>query len=195
MNDPVLPRVEAAVERINEGDREGGKTLLQGILLEHPFHRHTLESLAKAHLQDGEKDQAARFTDMCLEKHKDSSKCWTVRGQLLFDSGDSKGAEKALKRAITANEGDPEAHLSLGVVRMQMNELERAEVNLNHALVYRRRGTLGNVFLHLAGLYERMKRPVNAAQQLMWFLRENPNAPNAAEIRERLEQFKHTGDQ
>lgn len=188
--DPILPQVEAAAARINRGKRAEGIRDLQAILEKHPAHRQALEALAQVLLQDRRNSEAAHLLARCIKKHPGSSRCRTFQGQLRLARGDVSGAASILEKAVQANSADPEAHLHLGLVLIRQNQLDRAEIELNHALAYRKPGSLTVVHLHLAGLYDRQNRPFQAAQQLEWYLRENPEAANAAQLRSRIAQLR-----
>ena len=188
--DPLLPKVEAAAARINSGEREAGIAELRAILEKNPTQRQALEVLAQVYLQDGRRGPAAELLKRCVRKHSDSSRCRTLQGKLMLEEDNVEEAEQVLEKAVEANNADAEAHLYLGLARIRRNKLERAEVDLNHALAYRKPGTLTSVFLHLAGIYDKLRRPFQAAQQLEWFLRENPEAPNAEQVRARIAQLR-----
>lgn len=188
--DPVLEQVEAAAARINRGERAAGIREVQAILKRHPNHRQALEVLAQVHFQDRRKAEAEAVLARCIKKHPGSSRCRTFKARLLLEEGDLPDAAAMLKKAVEANSADAEAHLYLGLVYLRENELDRAEVELNHALAYRKPGSMTAVHLHLAGLYDRQKRPFQAAQQLEWYLRENPEASNAEQLRNRIAQLR-----
>ncbi len=188
--DPVLSEVEAAAERINRGQRSAGIRDIHAILKRHPNHRQALEVLGQVYLQERRRREAEEVLARCIKKHPASSRCRTFKARLLLDDGHLEAAEDMLKKAVEANSADAEAHLYLGVAYLRQNQLDRAEVELNHALAYRKPGKLTHVHLHLAALYDRQKRPEQAAQQLEWYLRENPDAINAEQLRNRIAQLR-----
>ena len=188
--DQVLPRVEAAAELINQGQRAAGIRRLQAILERHPTHRQTLEVLAEVYLQDRRKEEAAELLARCIKKHSNSSRCRTIYSQLLLKRGDVKGAVALLEKAVAANSADAQAYLYLGVALLHQDNLDRAEVALNRALAYRKAGTLTTVHLQLAKLYSRRNRPLQEAQVLEWYLRENPDTDDAEQLRERIAQLR-----
>lgn len=188
--DPLLPKVEAAVARINNGERAAGIADLQTLLRKHPNHRQVLESLAQVYLQERRRGDATDLLVRCIKKHAGSWRCRTLRARMLLDTDDLLGAENLLEQAIQANSADAESHFYMGVLRMRQGQLERAEIALNYALAYRKAGALAAVHLHLASLFDRQKRPAEAAQQLEWYLRENPSVANAEQLRSRITELR-----
>lgn len=190
--DPLLPAVQAATTRINAGgsERAEGIAELEKLLKDNPRQRQAKEVLAEAYLQEEAGADAERMLKWCIDDHSDSYRCRTLMGRMLLDKGDIAAAEQQLQKAVQIHAVDPEAQLYLGVARLRREKLDLAEVSLNHALAYRKRGTLGSVFLYLAGVYDKLKKPFRAAQTLEWYLRENPAVPNAAQVRRRIMEFK-----
>ena len=70
------------------------------------------------------------------------------------------------------------------------DKLKRAEVAFNRAMAYRKAGTLTAVHLHLARLYRSWNRPLQEAQVLEWYLRGNPDAGDAEQLRRRIVQLR-----
>ncbi len=188
--DPLLLRVEAAADLINRGQRAAGIHRLQAVLKRKPTQRQALEVLAEVYLRDQRQQEAAELLARCVKKHSYSWRCRTIQGRMLLAQGDVKRAVATLKKAIAANSADPRAHFHLGIALFRQGKLDRAEIAFNRALAYRKSGTLTAVHLQLAKLYSRRNQPFQEAQALEWYLRGNPDADNAMQLRERVTQLR-----
>ena len=188
--DPLLPRVEAAADLINRGQRAAGIYQLQAILKQKPTQRQAMEVLAEVYLRDRRQQEAAELLARCLKKHSNSWRCRTIRGRMLLARGDVKRAVATLKKAVTANTADAKAYFHLGRGLLRQNKLDRAEIAFNRALAYRKAGTLSAVHLHLAKIYSRRNQPFQEVQALEWYLRGNPDAHNAEKLREHVAQLR-----
>ena len=188
--DPLLLQVEAAADLINRGRRAAGIHRLQAVLKRKPTQRQALEVLAEVYLRDQRQQEAAELLTRCVKKHSYSWRCRTIQGRMLLAQGDVKRAVATLKKAIAANSADPRAHFHLGIALFRQGKLDRAEIAFNRALAYRKAGTLTAVHLQLAKLYSRRNQPFQEAQALEWYLRGNPDADNAMQLRERVTQLR-----
>ncbi len=188
--DPLLLQVEAAADLINRGQRMAGIHRLQAVLKRKPTQRQALEVLAEVYLRDQRQQEAAELLARCVKKHSYSWRCRTIQGRMLLAQGDVKRAVATLKKAIAANSADPRAHFHQGIALFRQGKLDRAEIAFNRALAYRKAGTLTAVHLQLAKLYSRRNQPFQEAQALEWYLRGNPDADNAMQLRERVTQLR-----
>lgn len=190
---PARERLDAAVAELNSGRRETGIRHLEEILRSHSKYRQAMEILAGQYLETGRRREAEELARRCLALHPHSSRCHTARGRALLEQGRLAQAAKSLRRAVEKDSADPQARLYLGLAYLQQGDFRRAEVELNHALAYRKPAGLAVVHIYLSAVYENQQRYADAAQQLEWYLQEQPQAGNRETLRKKIEGLRGRG--
>ena len=117
-------------------------------------------------------------------------------GLLLVDLKSYDEAITALENSIKMDDTFPMAHLKLGEALMskQPPDYDRAEKEMTRALELGKRDFV-QVRQHLFNLNLRRQRLDKAAEQLEAYLREAPDAPDAEQVRQKLDKVKKAIEQ
>jgi tetratricopeptide (TPR) repeat protein len=117
-------------------------------------------------------------------------------GILFVERGRYDEAIVALETGVSADDSYPMSHLKLGEALMskQPPDYDRAEKELTRALELGKR-EFAYVRLYLFNLNLRRQRLDKAAEQLEAYLKEAPDAPDAEQVRQRLDRVKKAVEQ
>lgn len=101
--------------------------------------------------------------------------------------------KEAIQELNAARTLDPKmfsAHLYLGMALMSTGDLDAAERSLKQALALGGSTAARAAHLYLASIYNTRKQYQMAVDQLETYLRENPKANNAANIKEAIKKLR-----
>jgi tetratricopeptide (TPR) repeat protein len=117
-------------------------------------------------------------------------------GILFVELGRYDEAVVALESGVSADDSFPMSHLKLGEALMSKRtpDYDRAEKELTRALELGKR-EFAYVRLYLFNLNLRRQRLDKAAEQLEAYLKEAPDAPDAEQVRQRLDKVKKAIEQ
>ncbi|HSL55583.1 MAG TPA: tetratricopeptide repeat protein [Pyrinomonadaceae bacterium] len=94
-----------------------------------------------------------------------------------------------LKKAVTINDTAANAHLLLGATLLQLNRLDEAEKSLLRSYEIAGPGA-GNAQMFLGQLYLIQQKPAAALKAFEQYLKDIPNAPNAAQIKAEIARLR-----
>lgn len=94
-----------------------------------------------------------------------------------------------LKKAVTINDTAANAHLLLGATLLQLNRLDEAEKSLLRSYEVAGPGA-GNAQMFLGQLYLMQQKPALALKAFEQYLKDIPEAMNAAQIKAEIEKLK-----
>jgi len=96
-----------------------------------------------------------------------------------------------LRKAVTINDTAANAHLLLGATLLQLNRLDEAEKSLLRSYEVAGPGA-GNAQMFLGQLYLMQQKPALALKAFEQYLKDIPEAVNAAQIKAEIEKLKTT---
>jgi len=94
-----------------------------------------------------------------------------------------------LKKAVTVNDTAANAHLLLGATLLQLNRLDEAEKSLQRSYEVAGPGA-GNAQMFLGQLYLMQQKPAAALKAFEQYLKDVPEAANAAQIKAEIEKLR-----
>ena len=106
---------------------------------------------------------------------------------LLKRQGNFERSEAILKTIITLKPDDPALHYNLGNLYTASNQFKKAKVAFSDAI--KQDATLSKAFYNLALVEIQLKEPTEAKKHLQTYLQLEPNADNAAAVKEALAQL------
>ena len=186
---------EKGVAELDNGQRENGIRTLLAAAEMFPEYYEVLELLGREYLMQ-ENFQYARavFTKMVSVNDR-SFTGWLGLGFTACALGESAVAVEAARKAITLQPDSYDAFLVLGRAFRQAGDFVEAEKALLKAGKLSN-GTSADVHWNLALLYgNNLNRFTEAANELESYLRTNPKAPNAADVRKLIDRFKEKARQ
>jgi tetratricopeptide (TPR) repeat protein len=147
-----------------------------------------------AHVALGEQyDKLKRYTDAeaaykkAVELESDNASAQAGLGVVLVKQKKYAEAIPPLRRSIEIDKQSSAPFLFLGLAEMMTGDYESSESNLLRAYEI---GKPTIAHIYLANLYDLQKRPAKAIEHLQAFLKENPESPNAGQIREVIEKLR-----
>ena len=182
---------ELGLKRVKEGKPEEAIGHFQSALKVFPDYLLALNKLGEQYMATHKPADAQATFERAVAVNPKFPLAHINLGMLLVELKNFPEAIEHLEAANRADESYPMAHLFLGRALMEKDppDLDRAERALLKA---RESGgnELAYVRLHLFNLYFRRKAYEKAAEQLEAYLKEAPDAPNAASVKETLAKVK-----
>jgi len=184
---------EKGVKLAREAKPQEAIIALQEALKTFPDYLHALNKLGEEYLHLERPTEAWAMFEKAIATNNKFALPYINIGILLVGQQRYAEAIEALETGNRLDDSFPMAHLHLGVALMNRNstDYDRAEREMLRALEIGGK-TMAQGRLYLFNLYTRQKNNQKAAQQLEMFLKEAPNAPQAAAVRQRLEALKKT---
>lgn len=110
-------------------------------------------------------------------------------GMVLIKQNKADKAVPVLQEATQAEPGNALAHFNLGTAFLESGKLEQAEISLRRAYEIKGAAMPGVQFL-LGNIYYQKKDYVKAISAFEAYLRDLPDAPNAAQVKEAIERLR-----
>ncbi len=153
-----------------------------------PSHIEGYYNLGLAYMRTGEVDKAIECLEKAVELKPTGIDPYLALGESYFNKGDSEKAENNFKLAVELQPYNPNAYYNLGIVYYKLDKIEEAvkafdiaiKLNAELSAPYYQAG-LASVKL---GNYEK------AIKYFEDFLRLDPDAPEAAQIKAMIEELK-----
>ena len=190
--DPGVP--DAAREKFRRGIRSAaeGKPEQAVRALEEAVRAHA--DFYAARMALAEQLSRLRRYDEALAAYRKASELRPERadpyvgvGVTLVSQGRYEEGIRMLRGVIELDKSLPAPYLSLGYAEMMTGDYKAAEEHLLRAMELSR-PALAHVYL--ANVYEQTGEPAKAAAQLEAYLKENPNSPQAEDVRAAIEKLK-----
>ncbi|MEP7272083.1 MAG: tetratricopeptide repeat protein [Acidobacteriota bacterium] len=190
---PAKKLYEQGLKRTKENKPAEAIKQFEEALKNFPDYLLALNKLGEQYLAVNEMDKARATFERAVAVNGKYPLARINLGMLLFKDKAYPEAIAQLEEAIHSDEGYPMAHLYLGLSLMEkpQPEIDRAEKELLRAVDAGGK-EFSYVRLHLFNLNLRRQNLEKAVAQLEAYLKETPEAPNAAQVREKLGNLKKT---
>jgi tetratricopeptide (TPR) repeat protein len=188
-----FPRLNLAVVRNHQGDYQEAVNIFSKLLKEQPSLSQARVPYAEAlsGLQKWD-DAAAQLREALQDKNLTlplQAEAHLKLGVLLNQQERYEAAVKELEQAITLQPDSASAHLYLGAAWLQLKKLTEAERALVKA--YELAGNrVGTAQLLLGQIYHAQQKYDLALRAFEQYLKDVPNAPNAAQIQDFIAKLK-----
>ena len=176
----------AASKRLAERDEAGARAhYLRAVELA-PQFAAAWNNLGTMAYKTGDLASAETYFRRALEADPESYEPLVNLGGVLVSMGRIGEGRELNSSAVARKPKDPLAHAQLGMTYLRMNWLIPAEAHLKIAAsLDPKHFSLPQ--LSLAEVYVRMNRKLSAAEQLSELLRQHPDRPDQAKVRETIE--------
>ena len=159
-----------------------------------PDYLYALNKLGEQYLQSGQREQAQAHFERAIATNARFALPHIGLGTMFNEQQKFAEAAVHLEAAIKLDDSYPTAQIQLGLALMEKMEnappdYARAEKALLRGLALGGKD-VAYVYMHLFNLHIRQKHYAQAAEQLAAFLRDKPDAPEAPQVRQRLESLK-----
>jgi tetratricopeptide (TPR) repeat protein len=179
---------ERALRSSNEGNYDRSVRSLRTVLELEPNFSPAHNQLGINLYLLGRRQEAAQAFLKATQLDTCYSHAFFNLGKLLNESGDHLSAIEFLRAGLACDFKSALGFFQLGVAYYQLNSLQVAESYLKKALELDSDHT-HPIRLELANLYLKRGEVPSATAQLTAFLQENPDAPQAAQVRKTLQRL------
>jgi len=181
---------EKGAKESRKGNPQKAIAHFQRALALHPRYVQALNDLGVQYLRLNDLAQARAAFQQAIEVDPQAPHPHVNLGFIALLQRDYEAALAHLQRAITLDPTNWSARMLCGIAFMQTGDEQRAESELQKALSLGSPPAASIVRLHLANLFLRRGEYARALEQSERYLEEVPNAPNAAEVRERVKKLR-----
>lgn len=179
-----------AITSLTKGDKDRATTLLIKAIQVFPNYFLALQELGLVYVENQRYQEAIEPFTKAIQVNSKAAHSHLGLGIVYVNLDRTKEAIQELKSALSFDAKLFRAHLYLGMALIDTGDLEGAEKSLKQAY------TLGGpiqaraAHLYLASVYSSRKQYREAIKELETYLRDNPNAANAAKIKEAIQKLK-----
>jgi Flp pilus assembly protein TadD len=124
----------AIVERLNAGDYQRAKPMLETLLQANPRDHDALYNLGIVYSDEGRLEEARDLLSRATEVDPRDANAWTALGVAALRAQDTEAARPALERAVGLEPENPHALRTLGTLYAMTGEHARAAATLRSAL-------------------------------------------------------------
>lgn len=181
---------ERGSKEARRGNAEKAVAHFQRALELHPPYVQALNDLGVQYMKLNRSSEALATFRRALEIDPQAPHPHVNIGVLYLQQRAFADAAASLQRAVELDPGNWSSRMLLGVALFQMNELQKAQVEWEKALSLGEPPAVSIVRLYLANLFIRQKDLAKAIEHSERYLKEVPDAPNAREVRERIEKMR-----
>ena len=180
----------SAVTSIAKGEREAAVEKLKRTIQLFPTYFLALQQLGLLYIDIEKDQQAIEPLKKSLEINPRSAQSHLGLGMAYVNLDRPKEALKELNEALVLDRRDFRSYLYLGMALINTGKLDEAERSLKEAYSIGGPNQARTAHLYLASIYSTRKEYQKAIDELETYLRENPKAPNAAQIQEAIAKMK-----
>jgi Tfp pilus assembly protein PilF len=185
--DPSVPKgavdfYNKAQESVRAGNSKKAVEQLNSALALYPNFTLALAELGEQYLKLAEPQKALEVLQKAMELEPKDFKIRLNYGFALMNQKDFKGAETQLREAIKINGAAPTAHMYLGIVLVNLRNLEEAQKELETA-AQSPSVEVSQAHRYLGGIYWGNHDYKRAADELETYLKLSPKAADAERTR------------
>jgi hypothetical protein len=181
---------DKASELLGKSDkRQEGLAALKSALQIYPQYFDALELLGTEHVKVGEFEPAVPILAKALEINARAYASCFALGVAQFNLKQLQSAIELFRRAVLLSEKSINANLWLGISLRQTSKLDEAEAYLKRADVLAE-SKLPDAHWQLALLFNQLKRPKEAADELEVFLKLQPDSRDAELIKKLIKRLR-----
>lgn len=187
--DEARKRFRAGVEALRADKLDRARSEFERALAAYEPYADAHNELAVVLMRQNKLPEAEKHLIRALEIDPEAGKAALNLGLCLYRQKRYAEAIPHLEKGLQLEPGHADAQLLLGTALKFSGQEDKAEPVLLRA--YEIAGQeVADAQLHLAEIYYNRKDYVRSAKALEVYLRDRPNAPNAAQLRETLAQLK-----
>lgn len=181
---------ERAMESIAKKDNETAIKRLNEALKIFPNYFLASQQLGLLHVESEQYQKAISFLVKAVEINPKAGPSYLALGIASLKLGRADLAIDALQRARQLDDKSFRVHFFLGLAFLELNRLDEAENSLKESYKLGGSSKIASARLHLASLYSKQGKTLEAINELQAYLRDNPKATNADSVREAINKLK-----
>jgi tetratricopeptide (TPR) repeat protein len=181
---------ERAMESLGKKERERAREQLRRALKIFPDYFAASQQLGLLYVEGEEYQEAVAPLVKAVEVNPKAASSYLGLGIASVKLGRPDLALDALERARKLDAKSYRVHFYLGLALTDLNRLDEAVASLREAQRLGAPAKFGAARLYLASIYSKRGQNREASAELEAYLAENPNAANAANVREAIKKLK-----
>lgn len=181
---------ERAMESLGKKDYELAIRQLNEALRIFPDYFMASQQLGLLHVETEQYQKAIVLLVKAVEINPKAAASYLALGIASLKLGRPDLALDALQRARQLDDRSFRVHFFMGLAFLDLNRLDEAEISLKESYKLGGASKVASARLHLASIYSKQGKSLEAMNELQAYLRENPKAANAANVREAISKLK-----
>lgn len=181
---------ERAMESLGKKDYELAIRQLNEAVKIFPDYFMASQQLGLLHVETEQYQKAIVLLVKAVEINPKAAASYLALGIASLKLGRPDLALDALQRARQLDDRSFRVHFFMGLAFLDLNRLDEAEISLKESYKLGGASKVASARLHLASIYSKQGKSLEAMNELQAYLRENPKAANAANVREAISKLK-----
>jgi tetratricopeptide (TPR) repeat protein len=186
----AVAEYDRATASLGKKDNQLAITQLNEALRIFPDYFMAAQQLGLLHVENEHYRQAIAPLVKAIEINPNAGPAYLALGIASLRLGRADLALDALERARRLDQKSFRVHFFLGLAQLELNHLAEAERSLKESYNIGGAGKAASARLHLASIYSKQGKTLEAISELESYLRDHPKAANAASIREAISKLK-----
>ena len=178
------------IDMFREGKYDEAIVSFEKVVEKFPDNIEGHYNLGLSYLRKGDVDQAIASFEKAAELNPEALPVFLALGEAYFSKDENEKAMESYQRAIKIDPENPGAHYNLGMVYYKLNKTEEALLSFNRCIELAPENAKAHYQAGLAtikqGDYKR------AIEYLDTFLKLEPDAPEAGQVKAIVEELKKT---
>lgn len=180
--------LDEGVKSFNEGKYDEAIASFKKVIEKFPENYEGYYNLGLAYLKKQEIDQAIPALEKATEINPQALPAYFALGEGYFAKGDSEKATQNFSKAIELEPNNPMAYYNLGIIYYKLDKMEEALSAFNKAIELN--PELSSAYYQAALSSVKSGDFEKAIKYFENFLKNEPNAPEAAQVKTMIEELK-----
>jgi tetratricopeptide (TPR) repeat protein len=181
---------ERAMESISKKDNEMAIKRLNEAIKIFPNYFLASQQLGLLLVESEQYQKSIGFLVKAVEINPKAGPSYLALGIASLRLGRADLAIDALQRARRLDDKSFRVHFFLGLAFLELNRLDESESSLKESYKLGGPSKVASARLHLASLYSKQGKTLEAINELQAYLRDNPKATNADSVRDAINKLK-----
>lgn len=186
----ALENYKRAIEAVEKKDTKLAIEKLNEAVRLYPRFAEAYNELGALYLKAGELDKAAETLSRTLQLNENNPTALLNYGIVLLNQRKMFEAEKALEKAVLADEKAATPHMYLGIALLGLNYPEYAEKEFLTAISLKDDEKMAQAHRYLGGIYWKKGNYRQAVKELERYLELSPKASDAQKVNETIKQLR-----
>lgn len=176
------------IELFGEGKYNEAIESFEKVVEKFPDNIEGYYNLGLSYLRKGDVDPAIASFEKAAELNPEALPIFLALGEAYFSKGENEKAIESYQQAITIDPENPGAHYNLGMVYYKLNRTEHALLSFDKCIEFAPENATAHYQAGLASIKNGdLKR---AIEYLDTFLKLEPDAPEAGQVKAIIEELK-----
>jgi tetratricopeptide (TPR) repeat protein len=176
------------IDLFSEGKYDEAIESFKKVVEKFPDNIEGYYNLGLSYLRKGDGDQAISSFEKAAELNPEALPIFQALGEAYFSKGENEKAIESYQQAIKIDPENPGAHYNLGMVYYKLNKTEEALLYFDKCIEFAPENSTAHYQAGLASI--KVGDFKKAIEHLETFLKLEPNAPEAGQVKAIIEELK-----